>query len=239
MNERDWQSELEHFLEVRFVEFCKSVDQPVPPSGLRIAPPVTPNEAKCFLWGMETGLFAIDEKGYVQSPLLLSPDARDAKQKMCQIFWLNPPPPRLFREGICQLSTAAELIFDRGWLERQIEIEPTMEGHGSMAHGVDILVSSIDGKLLACVEVKRSAQELTKLKADFNQCCKRGKHPENNCGFPLNHAKYEFCASYKPIYFWGVAPGADICFKMNYCDDDTIELDELPSLPPRSIVEMA
>jgi hypothetical protein len=238
VNERDWQDELQRFLELRFLALCNAIGQSLPPSGLRIVPPLAAYEAKYFLSGVDAGLFDSDAEGYVQSPLLPPPSEGNTKQKMCQIFWHHPLPPRLFREGICQLSTAAALILDRGWLERQIEMEPTIQDDGPMAYGVDILVKSIAGELLACVEVKRSPPELAKLKSDFYQCCKRGKHPEDNCGFPQNHAKYEFCAFYKPKYFWAVAPGEDTCFKMRYHDDGTIQLEELPSLPPRSIVEM-
>jgi hypothetical protein len=238
VSERDWQRELEDFLAVRFLALCRARDQPVPPSGLRINPPLAAYEAKYFLLGLEAGLFDPDADGDVQSPLLPSPSIENTKQTGCQIFWHHPPPSRLFREGICQLATAAALILDRGWLVRHIELEPTVENQGSTAGRADILVKSIAGELLACVEVKRSAQELAKLKNDFYQCCKRGKHPEDNCGFPQNHANYEFCAFYKPLYFWGVAPGEDTCFKMDYHDEGIIHLTELPSLPARSIVEI-
>ena len=105
-----------------------------------------------------------------------------------------------------------------------------------MAYGVDILVKSATGKLLVCVEVKRSSAELQKLMRDFRQCCKRGEHAKAECGFPQNHPKYEFCAFYKPAYFWAVAPYEDICFRMSY-DNRTPEPEELETLPPRSLIE--
>jgi hypothetical protein len=144
----------------------------------------------------------------------------------------------LYREGICQLSTAAALILDRGWLERQIEIEPAMRDDGLTTYGIDILVRTLAGKLLAGVEIKRSVHELAKLKSDFGQCCRRGIHPKDNCGFPQNHGIFEFCAARRPAYLWAVAPDDNICFTMDYCEDGTIQLDELSTLPPRSIVEM-
>jgi hypothetical protein len=101
---------------------------------------------------------------------------------------------------------------------------------------VDILVKSIGGKIVACVEVKRSGAELQKLISDLRACCKRGTHARDDCGFPQNHPKYEFCAFYKPTYFWAVAPDAEVCFSMHYRDDQ-IALEQLPSLPPRSMID--
>lgn len=234
--EKDWAGELERYLRDRFVELCATIGQPVPFSGLRINPPLGIEESKYFLLGLEAGLFQPDEEGYVQSELLPPPSKGNTRQKMCQIFWHNPPPPRLFRESVCQLSTASSLILKRGWLKSQILMEPSIMEHRSMAYGIDILVKSPAGQILFCVEVKRSAAELQKLITDLRACCKRGAHAQDDCGFPQNHPKYEFCAFYKPTYFWAVAPDADVCLRMKY-DDGSIELEQLSSLPARSMIE--
>jgi hypothetical protein len=234
--ERDWVFELERYLQERFTELCDAIGQPVGSAGLRLNPPLGTEEAKYFLLGLESGLFRPDLEGYVQSELLPPPSNGKTRQEMCQIFRHNPPPPRLFREGVCQLSTASSLILERGWLKSQILMEPSIKEHRSMAHGVDILVKSATGELLVGVEVKRSGAELQKLMRDFRQCCKRGPHAEAQCGFPQNHPKYEFCALYKPAYFWAVAPYEDICFRMTY-HNDTMDPEEMETLPPRSTIE--
>jgi hypothetical protein len=115
-------------------------------------------------------------------------------------------------------------------------MDPDFKDDRDMSYGIDILVKSPTGQILACVEVKRSVAELQKLITDLRTCCKRGEHAKDDCGFPQNHPKYEFCAFYKPIYFWAVAPDADVCFRMKY-DDGSIELEQLISLPPRSMIE--
>ena len=234
--ERDWVAELEQWLQDRFVALCETIGQPVPFSGLRINPALGLEESKYFLLGLEAGLFQPDEWGYVQSELLPPPSKGNTRQEMCQIFWHNPPPPRLFREGVCQLSTASSLIVKRGWLASHIQMEPDLKDDRDMSYGIDILVKSPAGKLLACVEVKRSLAELQKLITDLRACCKRGAHAKDDCGFPQNHPKYEFCAFHKPTYFWAVAPDADVCFRIKY-DDGSIELEQLISLPPRSMIE--
>ena len=236
MTERDWVGELERWLQDKFAALCDTIGQPVPLSGLRINPGLGIEEARYFLLGMEAGLFQPDELGYVQSALLPPPSVGNARPKMCQIFCYDPLPPRLFRECICQLSTASLLILERGWLESHILLEPDYKDDRSMSYGIDILVQSPTGQILVCVEIKRSVAELQKLITDLRACCKRGAHARDDCGFPQNHPKYEFCASYKPTYFWAVAPDADVCFRIEY-DDASIGLEELTSLPPRSMIE--
>ena len=234
--ERDWAGELERWLRERFAELCDTIGQPVPLSGLRTNPSLGIEESKYFLLGMETGLFLPDEFGYVQSELLPPPSRENMRQKTCQIFWYDPPPPRLFRECVCQLSTASFLIIQRGWLTSHILLEPDCKDDRDMSYGIDILVKSPAGELLVAVEVKRSAVELQKLITDLSACCKRGAHAKDDCGFPQNHPKYDFCASYKPTYFWAVAPDSDVCFRMKY-NGGSIELEQLTSLPPRSRLE--
>ena len=229
--EREWAGELGDWLQKQFTELCDTIGQPVPPSGLRINPSLGMEESKYFLLGMEAGLFLPDEFGYVQSELLPS-----SKQNACQLFWHDPPPPRLFRERVCQLSTASFLIIQRGWLTSHILLEPDCQDDRDISYGIDILIKSPTGQILVAVEVKRSAAELQKLITDLQACCKRGAHLKDDCGFPQNHPKYEFCASFKPAYFWAVAPDADVCLRMIY-DDDSIGLERLASLPLRSRLE--
>ena len=234
--ERDWAVELEQWLQDRFAELCDTIEQPVPLSRLRINPNLGIEESKYFLLGLEAGLFLLDELGYVQSELLPLPSGGNTRQKNCRIFWYDPPPTRLLREGICQLSTASSLIIKRGWLTSHILLEPDCKDDREMSYGIDILVKSPAGQILAAVEVKRSVAELQKLVTDLSACCKRGAHAKDDCGFPQNHPKYDFCASYKPMYFWAVAPDADVCFRMEY-GDGSIGLEQLISLPPRSMLE--
>jgi hypothetical protein len=232
--ERDWAGELESYLRNRFTELCAYTGQAVPFSGLRISPPLGLEEAKYFLLGLEASLFQDDELGYVQSELLAPSSDGNSTRNRWQIFWHNPP--RLFRKAVCQLSTASALILKRGWLRSQIRMEASIEEDRSFAYGVDLLVQSAAGELLIGVEVKRNAAELDKLITDLRACCYRGPHVRDDCGFPQNHPKYEFCASRKPAYFWAVAPDAEVCLRMKY-EEGAIELEQLPSLPARSLIE--
>jgi len=236
MMERDWVGELERWLQERFVELCEAIDQRVPASGLRINPALAPQEAKYFLLGMEAGLFQTDDLGYIQSLLMVPSGQGNARPRTCQIFWYVPPPPRLYRECICQLSIASFLIIERGWLTSHVVVNPVEDGDGT-SYGMDILVQSPEGRILVCVEIKRSVAELQKLITDLRTCCKRGVHARDDCGFPQNHPKYEFCARYEPAFFWAVSPEANICLGMKY-DESSISLEQLDSLPPRSLIEL-
>jgi len=128
------------------------------------------------------------------------------------------------------------LILKRGWLKSHIVMAPDFQDQRGVPHGMDILVQSPAGQILICVEVKRTVAELGKMMTDLRTCCRRGAHAKDDCGFPQNHPKFEFCASYQPTYFWGVAPEVDVCFRMKY-NNDSIELEQLASLPPRSLIE--
>lgn len=233
---RDWVCELEGYLQESFAGLCRTIDPRLPASGLRIIPQLTAEEAKYFLLGLENGLFRLDNAGYVASELFPVPNPADSEQQMCQIFWSNSLPPRLFRESICQLSTAAALILKRGWLRSHVLLEPSIDEQSSVTSGVDIVVKSSDGRTLIGVEVKRNAAELQKLALDLHACCRRGPHTQDDCGFPQNHPKYEFCVVSRPDYFWGVAPEAEVCFRMKYANG--IALEQLSSLPPRSLIEL-
>jgi len=140
------------------------------------------------------------------------------------------------RENVCQLATASRLILKRGWLTRHVALAPSSKEHRATAQGVDLLVRSGAGRILIWAEVKRNAVELQKLIADLRACSRRGPHAHHDCGFPQNHPRYEFCISCRPAYLWAVAPDAEICFEVSY-GQGSIELEELPSLPPRSRLE--
>jgi hypothetical protein len=235
MLERDWPCELERYLQTRFAQLCASIGQGNPGFALRISPEVGIEESKYFLLGLEDGLFRPDEEGHVQSELLLPAGESNTKQTTHRIFGYDSLPPRLLRESICQLSTASALILKRGWLRSHVLIEPSIDEQSSVISGVDILVKSSDGQTLIGVEVKRNAAELQKLAKDLQACSRRGPHTQDDCGFPQNHPKYEFCVSSRPNYFWAVAPDAEVCFRMKY--ENGIALEQLASLPPRSLIE--
>ena len=236
MTERDWTGDLEHWLRERFAELCAATSQPTPLSGLRISPPLDEEEAKYFLLGLEEGLFKLDEQGGIQTELLGRPGEPRAEENSYRIFSDEPPAPRLLRENVCQLAAASMLILKRGWLRRHVTLEPSSKEHRATAHGVDLLVR-LAGKIVIWVEVKRSAAELQKLVADLRACSRRGPHAHADCGFPQNHPRYEFCISSKPTYLWAVAPDAEICFKIE-SEQASIDLRELTSLPPRSLIEL-
>lgn len=232
MNNRDWVAVVSNYLQQRFLRVCETVGQVPVISQLRVIPPLAIEEAKYFLFGLEEELFRVDEKGYIQSELLPHPGRGDFKQELGQIFAISPPSVRLIRDSICQIATVSDLVLQRGWPPGQIRM-----GTDEIAsHGIDVIVESADGKILAGVEIKRSEHELQKFATDFRQCCRRGKHAKADCAFQQNHGIFEFCAAHKPIYLWIVAPGGNVCFKLSYVNQ-TIEAEELETLPRRSHIE--
>ena len=234
--ERDWAGELERWLEKRFAELCEATGQRPPLSGLRINPPLADEEAKYFLLGLEDGLFYPDAEGDPESELFPPATEGDPKAKMGQIFRRDCSPPRLVREAVCQLATASLLILKRGWLKSHVALEPGSEEHRAASDGLDLLVKSPTGKILIWVEVRRGSVELEKLAVDLRACSRRGPHGRQDCGFPQNHPRYEFALCHKPEYLWAVAPDGQKCFRLAY-ENGSLELEELPSLPPRSFIE--
>ncbi len=234
----DAQFQLEQFLAARFREFCEALNQPVLASGLRIAPPLAFDEAEYFLLGLDEHLFELDRYGRAESPLIRQRPGESLRaEAVGQLFACDPP--RLLRESITQLATAAILVLQRGWQRRQIAMHAINDESGAANYGVEIVVLSMSGDLFAGVELKRTAPELTKLARDLAQCGRRGRHSFAECGFPQNHAKYEFCITCKPRYLWSVAPGAQICFELEYLDGGRLELQELATLPARSMIELS
>lgn len=236
VTERNWTGELEECLQARFAGLGEASGQRTPLSGVRISPPLGEEEAKYFVLGLDEGLFRLAEDGSVESELLPRPAEPDAKQESYRVFSQEPVAPRLLRENICQLATASRLILQRGWLKRHVVLEPSSKEHRSAASGMELLVRSADGRIFIWAEVKRSAVELHKLIADLRACSGRGPHALEDCGFPQNHPRYEFCIAHRPIYLWAVAPDAEICFELR-CEQSSIELEQLTSLPPRSLIE--
>jgi hypothetical protein len=232
VNDRDWIRDLSNYLRQSFVRLCEVLGQPRSISELRSNPPLAIEEAKSFLLGLESGVFHFDENARVQSESLPYPSKDNPGVELCQIFALNPPPPRIVRESICQLATASSLVLERGWMPGQVKMGTV----DPLEYGVDMIVESAAGELLVGVEVKRSVHELQKFTNDFRQCCKRGAHAKAECAFQQNHQMHEYCVRYKPTFLWIVAPGSDVCFKLSYADRH-IELEELETLPRRSHIE--
>lgn len=236
VTERCWPEELHEYLENRLRAFANSLGQSAPSAGLRIGPPLGLDEANYFMRGIEAGVFTFDEQGRVQTSLIRAGKSDGAEPARIPIFAANPPPVRLCRRLVCVLSTAAALVLDRGWLQSQVELAAIEEPEKAMP--ADIIITSLDQRLLAAVVAKRSEYELAKLRNDLNQCCRRGPHSEDNCGFPQNHGTFEFLAANQPPYLWAVAPDGEFCLQLAYQEDGTISVVEFHSLPPRSLLEL-
>jgi hypothetical protein len=222
--------DLETWLQERFAAMCQQLGRTAPASGLRISPPLGEWEARYLSRGLDDDLFRVNEQGEVESDLL-----RSAEERPYRIFWADPP--RLLRENVCQLAAAARLIFERGWLRQHVGLEPGRPEHRANADTFDLLVRSPAGKILIWIEVRRSSVELDKLVADLRACSRRGPHAHQDCGFPQNHPRHEFCAANQPDYLWGLAPDGESCFAIT-CNGNAVEFEPLSSLPPRSLLEL-
>jgi hypothetical protein len=225
----------ETWLQAKFAQMGEALGRPAPLSSLRIAPPLAEWEANFFGCGLAEDLFRVDERGEVESDLLR---ANDPSGDLRSYRLFSAEPPRLLRENVCQLAAAARLIFERGWLPRHVFLEPGRPEHHSNAESFDLLVRSPEGKIFVWIEVRRSGVELEKLIADLRACSRRGPHAHEDCGFPQNHPRHEFCAANQPSCLWAVAPDGEISFEVA-CDGATLELTPLPSLPPRSRFELS
>ena len=227
--------DLERWLQNQFAVACQGFEQRVPVSGLRISPALEEWEAQYFLLGLEENLFAIDEQGDVASELL-SPTDETQPWPGYRLF--SHEPPRLLRENLCQLATAARLILERGWLKCHVTLQPSRPEHRATADGFDLAVRSLRGEILIAVEIKRSRLELEKLIADVRACSRRGPHAHADCGFPQNHPRHEFYLSQRPAYLWAVAPDGELCLAVKW-EEHSLDLEPLSSLPPRSLLELA
>jgi hypothetical protein len=224
---------LETWLHDKLAEMVGALGRIAPLSGLRIAPPLAEWEADCFLRGLDENLFQLNERGEVESLLLRGEGDDDSRPY--RIF--SAEPPRLLRENVCQLATAARLIVKRGWLPKHVFLERGRAQYHSHADNFDLLVRSLEGKILIWIEVRRTAVELEKLIADLRACSRRGPHAHADCGFPQNHPRHEFCVASQPPYLWAVAPDGELVFAVN-CNGAVLELEQLSSLPPRSLFEL-
>ena len=227
-------TDLETWLQGKFAELGTALGGAAPLSALRIAPPLTEWEANNLRLGLDENLFRINERGEVESELLrANEEATDSRRY--RIF--STEPPRLLRENVCQLATAARLIFERGWLPGHVFLESGCAEHHSNADSFDLLVRSPKGKIFIWIEVRRTAVELEKLISDLRACSRRGPHAHEDCGFPQNHPRHEFCVANQPSFVWAVAPDGEIAVVVN-CDGPSLELEKLSSLPPRSLFEL-
>jgi len=225
-------TDLETWLQDKFEQMGEALGRIAPLSGLRIAPPLAEWEANYFLRGLDEDLFQVNERGEIESVLLRE---SDGDSRPFRIF--SSEPPRLLRENLCQLAAAARLIVERGWLPRHVFLEPGQAQHHSHADNFDLLVRSPGGNIFIWVEVRRTTVELAKLIADLRACSRRGPHAHEDCGFPQNHPRHEFCVANQPAYIWAVAPDGEIAFAVN-CHGAILELAPLASLPPRSRFEL-
>src|SRR5256885_1602971 len=150
--DKELNTDLETWLQDKFAEMGVAFGRTAPLPGLRIAPPLSDWEANYFLRGLNENLFRVNERGEVES-LLLRREVDDDPRPY-RIF--SSEPPRLLRENVCQLATAARLIVERGWLPRHIFIEPGRAQYHSNADNFDLLVRSPDGRIFIWVEVRRT-----------------------------------------------------------------------------------
>ena len=228
-------AELETWLQDRFAAVCQADGQRVPTSSLRISPPLANWEAEYFLAGLTANLFAVDAQDRVTSEMLTLPSDANGEQVSYPLF--SHEPPRLLRENVCQLAAAAQLVLQRGWLKRHLLFQPSRPEHRATADGFELLVRLRPDEILISVEVKRSRLELEKLISDLRACSRRGPHAHQDCGFPQNHPRHEFYVTTRPAYLWAVAPEGEFCLAVK-CEGNSVELEPLPSLPPRSLLEL-
>jgi hypothetical protein len=224
-------TQLEAWLQDKFAAVCAGDGERATPSAVRISPPLAGWEEEFFLRGLNENLFEVDEGGQVESGLLQT----EAPPRPYRIF--SHEPVRLLRENVCQLASAARLIFERGWLPRHVTLEPGRAEHRTAADQFDLLVRSPTGEIFIWAEARRSSVELNKLITDLRACSRRGPHAHADCGFPQNHPRHEFCMANQPACLWAVAPDGEIFFTVK-CNEHSFELEPLPSLPPRSRFEL-
>src|SRR5207237_5698044 len=132
---------------------------------LRISPPLAAWEEEFFLRGLTENLFEINERGQVASELLPAGTEEDGAQKSYRIF--SHEPVRLLRENVCQLASAARLIFERGWLKRHVRLEPSREEQRATADHFALLVRSPAGRIVIWMDGRCSACALDNLIVSF------------------------------------------------------------------------
>jgi hypothetical protein len=181
-----------------------------------IKPPLHAGEAEYFVRGLESGIFSIDDEGYVQSTVLPPSSRESTRNKTLSLFWHRTGRRYLFREGVCQISTMAALKLKYGFPLDQIKMEPTFPDRPELSWAVDILLKGPQGTNVAFCEVKRDDRELERLISGFRYCCGAGSHSKNECKFSKNHPKFALCVALKPEYFMAVSPGQEVCFQLSY-----------------------
>jgi len=226
-------AELETWLQDRFAAVRQTAGERVSLSGLRISPTLANWEAEYFLAGLTADLFSVDAQDRVTSEMF-EPGDGNGQPATYRLF--SREPLRLLRENICQLAAASRLVLQRGWLKRHLFLQPSRPEHRATADGFDLLVRLHAEEILISVEVKRSQLELEKLIADLRACSRRGPHAHADCGFPQNHPRHEFYLSQRPAYLWAVAPDGELCLAVK-CEQHSLNLEPLSSLPPRSLLE--
>lgn len=230
---RSWIDDAQEYIRDRYLRACASLDEDHSPVLPVLAPAWDVDEARCFMQGLEQGLFWVDDEGYVQSPLLPAPSGNNTKQKMLHLFWKKKTGRGVFREGLCQLATVSSLVLDLGWGIDQIVMEPGRREFNDLAYAVDILVRDVDSGILICGEVKKDRAEFQQLISGFRACCQRGPHAKDDCANAKNHAKYALCSAAKPALFFAAAPGEAICFSLAF--DPLLPINaETAQLPRRS-----
>jgi hypothetical protein len=234
---RNWIKEAEDYLNDKYQETSRVLHPELTPSTLEINPALDKREAEHLMRGVEEQFFSIDDRGYVQSMFLPPPSGKNTRQKMLQLFWAKKNGRGLFREGVCQLATVSSLVFEYGWNDYQIAMEPGIAHFGHLAYAVDIIIRDKTIRIIVCGEVKRDHSEFEYLVKGFRYCCNRGPHAKKECKFPKNHAKYEFCSAIRPLYFFAVAPGTQLCFKLTFNTAGAGIQEERGSLISRSEVE--
>lgn len=225
---RDWIKETEDHLHQLYARICEREN--IRPN-FNIKPDLSVEEAEYFIRGLEENLFTIDDEGYVQSAFLPPHTKGSKKQRMTQFFWRKGDSKFLFREGINQVAVASSLVLKYGWNNNSVKMEPNIAEFEDLAYAVDFFIKDETGKIPVCGEAKRNKAEFNNLINGFRSCCERAPHTKADCLFPKNHAKYQFCARYKPAYFFATAPNQQICFSLSHDDGVHIkaEMTELPT----------
>ena len=236
MTNRHWISEANNYLRCKYSGLHKKLDPTLPV----FKPGLTDWESKCFLLGMEQGLFAVDYDGHVQTCFLPLPKSINDIQKTTQLFnHIEGGKRMLSRENFCHLATVSSLVIFREWEISQIKMEPAYRVNRSLLSGsVDIAIESTSGKVLVGCEIKSSQREHEKLIRDFKYCCERGQHGKEDCPKDNrnNHPKYNFCNHLQPNYFFAVSPEKEQCFELKYCSDKIL-LKEITTLPDRKYID--
>jgi hypothetical protein len=199
--------------------------------GLAIKPGLDAKEAEYFLLGIERGIFSIDDESYVQSTVLPPPSKKGTQKRILQLFWRRQGRRYVFREGVCQLATVAELVLGHQWPIERIQMEPRSPEFPNLAWAVDIILRGAGGTIVAGCEVKRNDRELDRLLKGFDYCCTRGSHSKAECEFKINHAKFEFCATKRPGWFMAVSPGKQVLLRLSYDNGGVTIGEQIGPLP--------